>query len=247
LKHHAAVSVSALLFLSGLTEGALQQPEPAAKPAEPAIPAQAAPAVEAPKPKEAPKPTLKVGDPAPALSVEAWVKGEPVAAFQPGKVYVVEFFATWCMPCVASIPQMTEMQRKHEDLTVICIAGSERAKPGETDDRLANLQKFVSGQGAQMGYRVGYDSKKAMSTNWLNAAGQRGIPCGFVVDGQGKIAQMGHPLDKEFQRVLVESLAKAKTMAAAHGLPAASEALTAGSGPAAAPQPAVNPSSAPGT
>ena len=38
--------------------------------------------------------TLKVGDPAPALTVDKWVKGEPVKEFKKGEVYVVEFWAT---------------------------------------------------------------------------------------------------------------------------------------------------------
>src|SRR5947208_1155637 len=49
-------------------------------------------------------PTLHVGDRAPGLSVSKWLKGEPVTQFQPGKVYVVEFWATWRQPCIKSIP-----------------------------------------------------------------------------------------------------------------------------------------------
>lgn len=40
------------------------------------------------------QPTLNVGDRAPALNVDRWLKGEPVTAFQPGTIYVVEFWAT---------------------------------------------------------------------------------------------------------------------------------------------------------
>ena len=39
--------------------------------------------------------TLKIGDPAPALSVAEWVKGPQVDAFEAGNVYLVEFWATW--------------------------------------------------------------------------------------------------------------------------------------------------------
>jgi hypothetical protein len=38
--------------------------------------------------------TLKVGDPAPALKADKWLQGDEVKAFELGKVYVVEFWAT---------------------------------------------------------------------------------------------------------------------------------------------------------
>ena len=39
--------------------------------------------------------TLKVGDPAPALSVAEWVKGDQVDSLKKGQVYLIEFWATW--------------------------------------------------------------------------------------------------------------------------------------------------------
>ena len=39
--------------------------------------------------------TLSVGDPAPALSVGEWVKGESETELNKGEVYLIEFWATW--------------------------------------------------------------------------------------------------------------------------------------------------------
>jgi len=44
------------------------------------------------------KPSLKIGDPAPPLKVSKWLQGDEVKAFEPGKVYVVEFWATLVRP-----------------------------------------------------------------------------------------------------------------------------------------------------
>ena len=68
--------------------------------------------------------SLKVGDKAPAITVDAWVKGQEVKSFEAGKVYVVEFWATWCGPCIASIPHLTKLQKENPTLTVIGVAAS---------------------------------------------------------------------------------------------------------------------------
>src|SRR3954465_3678232 len=65
--------------------------------------------------------TLKPGDTAPPLAVSKWVKGEPVKKMEKGKVYVLECWATWCGPCVAAIPHVTELQKKFKDKDLIVI------------------------------------------------------------------------------------------------------------------------------
>ena len=56
---------------------------------------------------------LSVGDPAPAIQVKEFVKGTPVSSLEKGKRYVVEFWATWCGPCVAELPELVTMNRMY--------------------------------------------------------------------------------------------------------------------------------------
>ena len=65
---------------------------------------------------------LGLGDPAPPLTVSKFVKGTKVDKFEPGKIYVVEFWATWCGPCKVSIPHLTELQEKQKDVTFIGVS-----------------------------------------------------------------------------------------------------------------------------
>lgn len=135
--------------------------------------------------------TLKVGDDAPALTVGKWVKGEPVTKFAPGTVYVIECWATWCGPCRAAIPHVTELQKKYEGKVVVIGQNM-----WENDE--AKVAPFVTAMGAKMDYRVVLDDKPgqdgSMAKNWMMAAGQNGIPCSFIVDKAGKIAWIGHPM-----------------------------------------------------
>ncbi len=140
---------------------------------------------------------LGVGDPAPKLDVKSFVKGEPVTEFEPGKLYVVEFWATWCGPCIMSIPHLTELQKKNPEVTFIGVSVWERNQSA--------VKPFVEKMGEKMTYRVAMDSvpeketgnKGAMAKTWMTAAGQDLIPTAFVVNKEGKIAWIGHPTNLE--------------------------------------------------
>lgn len=145
--------------------------------------------------------TLKVGDPAPALTIEKWIKGEPVTGFESGRVYVVEFWATWCGPCIASMPHLTHLQKQFKDqgLTIIGVTSA------DPNNSLKAVEKMVQDKGDVMGYTVAWDKERTTSTAFMKAARQSGIPCSFVVDKAGKIAYIGHPMFLDM--VLPETIA----------------------------------------
>lgn len=130
---------------------------------------------------------LDVGSKAPPLAVARWLKGERVAKFEPGKVYVVEFWASWCPPCRQTVPHLTELQKKYPEVVVIGVNAMERSATAGA--------QFVREMGEQMDYRVAVDMNRRMTRMWMEAAGQDGIPCAFVVDKEGAIAWIGHPLN----------------------------------------------------
>jgi len=137
--------------------------------------------------------TLKVGDPAPALKTAHWLKGTPITEFKKGQVYVLEFWATWCGPCKAAIPHITELAKKYEGkVTFIGMNIWEKAKSPKELDQL--VDKFVKDMGDKMGYSVAQDSRdEHMAKAWMKAAGRFGIPASFIVGLDGRIAWQGHP------------------------------------------------------
>lgn len=143
-------------------------------------------------------PTLKVGDTAPKINVSKWVKGDPITKLDPANIYVIEFWATWCGPCKQSIPHLTELAHKYKDkVTFIGISIWEHG---------SDVNSFVKNMGDKMDYRVATDnSDNYMATSWMTAAGERGIPCAFVIGKDNKIQWVGHPmsgLDKVLDKII---------------------------------------------
>jgi thiol-disulfide isomerase/thioredoxin len=159
--------------------------------------------------------TLKIGDDAPKLQVGKWVQGDPVKEFEPGKAYVVEFWATWCGPCKVSIPHLNELYEKFKDKGMVVIGQD----VSEEDD--SGVAAFVKKMGTNMTYRVALDDKSkikegAMNTTWMEAAGQEGIPTAFIVNKHGKIAWIGHPMtmtEKLWEDILADKYDIAKAAA----------------------------------
>jgi thiol-disulfide isomerase/thioredoxin/Tfp pilus assembly protein PilF len=143
-----------------------------------------------------PKPAaaLKVGDPAPPLKADRWLQGEEVRRFEPGHVYVVEFWATWCGPCIWIMPHTAELQARYKGRGVTVIAFTSRDLLGGPNNTAEKVAAFVKKRGPKLPYTFAYADDSATADAWMKAAGKRGIPCAFVVDKAGRIAHIGSPM-----------------------------------------------------
>lgn len=122
-----------------------------------------------------------------ALAKGEWIQGEAPAEWEPGKVYMLECWATWCGPCLAVIPHVNELHKKYSEkgLRVIGVNVWEDGK-----EKVAN---FVKGKGDGMSYPVVYSGKGSdFENDWLKAAGVSGIPHAFLVR-DGKLLLKSHP------------------------------------------------------
>lgn len=95
-----------------------------------------------------------------------------------GKVVLVNFWATWCPPCRAEIPDLIALQNKHRDTLVVLGVSEDEITPAE-------VKTFVTGQ--NMNYPV------VMATPELTKIfkGVSALPTTFIVDPAGRI-QMRH-------------------------------------------------------
>ena len=133
-----------------------------------------------------------------ALGKLEWVQGTAPTAWEPGKVYILECWATWCGPCLAAIPHVDELYDKYKEkgLRVIGVNVWEDGKD--------KVETFVKGKGDGMSYPVAYTGKGGVfETDWLKPAGVGGIPHAFVVK-DGKVLVGTHPM--QLSEKVIEAL-----------------------------------------
>jgi thiol-disulfide isomerase/thioredoxin len=157
---------------------------------------------------------LTIGSSAPELDIEHWIqngkgKFKPVKKFEAGKVYVVEFWATWCGPCVASMPHLAEMQDRFADKGVQIISVSTESM--DIIDQFLDRKVGKGEKGKEQTFRdltsaycLTTDPDASTEDAYMAAAGQDGIPCAFIVGKDQKIEWIGHPgeMDEPLEEVV---------------------------------------------
>ncbi|MFG0288612.1 MAG: redoxin family protein, partial [Rhodopirellula sp. JB044] len=171
---------------------------------------------------------MTIGSPAPALDIENWIHdGEgrypKVTQFEPGKVYVVEFWATWCGPCIASMPHIVELQKAYADRGVQIVSitredaetvdaflqrevrpssrhgsdaddAGDKAEGGQPEEESEEKPGPLTYGELTKAYCLTSDPDGSTNRDYMKAAKQSGIPCAFIVGKDAKIEWIGHPM-----------------------------------------------------
>ena len=118
--------------------------------------------------------TLEKGDP-PPLQVTEWINS-PAATLDSlkGKIIVLDFWATWCGPCIASIPHTNELAEKYKDKVV--FIGVCHPRGGE------KMAQMVKEKGIK--YPVCLDATGATAKSYA----VNGYPDYYIIDPSGKLA-----------------------------------------------------------
>ncbi len=148
------------------------------------------------------------------MSPRAWI-GKPAQDFQVtdlkgeelslkdlrGQVVLLDFWATWCGPCIAEMPNVKKTYAKYKDqkFQIIGISLDRSAEP---------LEAYIEKE--ELGWLNYWDKSRLVSTMYK----VRGIPSTFLIDGEGIIRKTnlrGHMLEHAVAELVKKNLAKLAT------------------------------------
>jgi serine/threonine protein kinase len=138
--------------------------------------------------------SLAVGQLPPEINAADWLNTNSPASLESlrGKTVLVEFWATWCGPCIAGIPHLNQMQKKYQDkgFRILSLTAEDR----ET------VEAFQKGRQAPIEYTVGLGSESSKTY------GVNGIPAAFLIGTDGKLLWNGHPSSTECEEAIAKAL-----------------------------------------
>lgn len=120
----------------------------------------------------------ELGEAAPDLALPLLGGGETRLAELRGQVVVLDFWATWCPPCVDSLPSLGRVAREFEDQGLVTLA----VNGDEGPNREQKVQAFVRAMGLA-DLPVALDDGRA-----AGALRVRALPTLVVLDREGKVA-----------------------------------------------------------
>ncbi len=134
-----------------------------------------------------------------------------------GKVVIIDFWATWCVPCKKAMPLIDEMQRTYrDDLQVVGLSGfkfggnltGEEAEKYPQGESRPTVQQFLREHNTE--YAHAYDVGSAI----MKKASVKAIPMIYVLSTDGVVRWQGNPHQPNFRNIVTQIIERDPGVAA---------------------------------
>ena len=134
------------------------------------------------------------GEPAPPLTASQWARGEPVRRFEPGRMYAIDLWATWCKPCQWSMPILRDLEAKYgDDLTIVAMNVWE-VSPERVPEFLETWKDSMVQRVALDSIPPGKEANEGLTAlAFTGTSVSSKLPQTFLIDADGKVAWIGSP------------------------------------------------------
>ena len=155
--------------------------------------------------------SFKTADTAPELAVRDWLGHEPVSLEElRGKVVLLDFWATWCGPCISTFPQLKSWHKKYSEKGLVIIGVTRYWGRGD-DHQMTQLQEYNFLQEFKKRYDLPYSFAIADNSETATRYGVNAYPTTFLLDRRGMVRYIGIGSgieESENTREMIEKLLK---------------------------------------
>ncbi|MHC4976850.1 MAG: TlpA family protein disulfide reductase [Planctomycetota bacterium] len=152
--------------------------------------------------------SLFPGDKAPAIDIEHWLTPGMVETtkIEPGdgNIYVIDFWATWCAPCIASFPKISKLQERYADDGVVVVSLS--------DENIDRVEQFLDSSTGNLDIpwrdrlvqTIATDPDQSTNETLKNPTGLASttLPYAMIIGRTGTLEWIGIPTIEPLEPVL---------------------------------------------
>ncbi|MFW2477869.1 MAG: TlpA family protein disulfide reductase, partial [Sediminibacterium sp.] len=134
---------------------------------------------------------VKIGDQAPAIKITDWVQKNSKDTSLNGKFVIIDFWATWCAPCLASMAHVNELVeefKQNENLVFLAMSD-------EPKEKISPLLSRVPFKASVVTDTSGYTQNDYSITS---------IPDCVIIDDKGQVQWTGNP--KYLTKSIIEGI-----------------------------------------